>query len=62
METDALYVPDIVMKSGMEFAEFFIYRTGSDETFASQVIPNKTFATYEEAVAATAEYFKQKEN
>lgn len=43
-----------VIRQGGDFAEYFVYETGA--MFASTLIVDKTFDTYEEAVEATEDY------
>lgn len=42
------------IRQGRDFAEYFVYETGA--VFASTLIVDKTFDTYEEAVKATEDY------
>lgn len=46
---------DAIRQDGnRDFAEYFVYETGA--VFASTLIADKTFDTYEEATAATEDY------
>lgn len=46
---------DVIRQGGnRDFAEYFVYETGA--VFASTLIVDKTFDTYEEAVKATEDY------
>lgn len=46
---------DVIRHDGnRDFAEYFVYETGA--VFASTLIVDKTFDTYDEAVDATMEY------
>lgn len=46
---------DVIRHGGdRDFAEYFVYETGA--VFASTLIVDKTFDTYEEAVKATEDY------
>ena len=46
---------DVIRQGGNpDFAEYFVYETGT--VFASTLIVDKTFDTYEEAVKATEDY------
>lgn len=46
---------DVIRQGGnRDFAEYFVYETGA--VFASTLIVDKTFDTYDEAVDATMDY------
>lgn len=46
---------DVIRQDGnRDFAEYFVYETGA--MWASTLIVDKTFDTYEEAIEATEEY------
>lgn len=51
---------DVIRHDGnRDFAEYFVYETGA--VFASTLIVDKTFDTYDEAVDATMEYLNAPE-